>query len=164
MEVNCIFFFFQAEDGIRDLTVTGVQTCALPIFQVAPSYASHLLPAQLLGGAGVGLTIPSLLGAGSASLTPARFGSGSGILNTGRQVGTVLGVAGLVAILARVSPTDPLPAFRGSLVLVIAFFAAAGVVSAVLLTRRPRSDDLKVVGRGDQGAVGGAVEPVKAAG
>src|SRR5688572_12392486 len=28
----CCFFFFQAEDGIRDLTVTGVQTCALPIF------------------------------------------------------------------------------------------------------------------------------------
>src|SRR2546430_12678413 len=27
------FFFFQAEDGIRDLTVTGVQTCALPIWQ-----------------------------------------------------------------------------------------------------------------------------------
>src|SRR5256886_9444849 len=28
-------FFFQAEDGIRDLTVTGVQTCALPIFGIA---------------------------------------------------------------------------------------------------------------------------------
>src|SRR2546430_7203581 len=28
---NIVFFFFQAEDGIRDLTVTGVQTCALPI-------------------------------------------------------------------------------------------------------------------------------------
>src|SRR2546429_2469214 len=27
------FFFFQAEDGIRDVAVTGVQTCALPIFQ-----------------------------------------------------------------------------------------------------------------------------------
>src|SRR5438128_5860713 len=27
----CVFFFFQAEDGIRDATVTGVQTCALPI-------------------------------------------------------------------------------------------------------------------------------------
>src|SRR5688572_33071671 len=27
------FFFFQAEDGIRDLTVTGVQTCALPIWR-----------------------------------------------------------------------------------------------------------------------------------
>src|SRR2546421_6464927 len=27
-----LFFFFQAEDGIRDLIVTGVQTCALPIY------------------------------------------------------------------------------------------------------------------------------------
>src|SRR5205807_3774510 len=27
------FFFFQAEDGIRDYKVTGVQTCALPIFR-----------------------------------------------------------------------------------------------------------------------------------
>src|SRR2546422_2031265 len=27
----CLFFFFQAEDGIRDVAVTGVQTCALPI-------------------------------------------------------------------------------------------------------------------------------------
>src|SRR5207245_8016214 len=33
----CVFFFFfQAEDGIRDATVTGVQTCALPIFEVTP--------------------------------------------------------------------------------------------------------------------------------
>src|SRR2546430_12972961 len=34
MHSECyVFFFFQAEDGIRDLTVTGVQTCALPIYQ-----------------------------------------------------------------------------------------------------------------------------------
>src|SRR5688572_31848280 len=33
-------FFFQAEDGIRDLTVTGVQTCALPIFIIAGSILS----------------------------------------------------------------------------------------------------------------------------
>ena len=30
----CCFFFFQAEDGIRDWSVTGVQTCALPIWLV----------------------------------------------------------------------------------------------------------------------------------
>src|SRR5688572_17739992 len=36
------FFFFQAEDGIRDLTVTGVQTCALPIC-VARTVSSTLL-------------------------------------------------------------------------------------------------------------------------
>src|SRR2546430_7596114 len=33
------FFFFQAEDGIRDLTVTGVQTCALPIFVLVRGHA-----------------------------------------------------------------------------------------------------------------------------
>src|SRR3712207_8909822 len=35
-----VFFFFQAEDGIRDIGVTGVQTCALPIcFREDPFYA-----------------------------------------------------------------------------------------------------------------------------
>jgi len=105
--------------------------------QAAPDYATHLLPAQLLGGAGVGLTIPSLLGAGSASLTPGRFGTGSGILNTARQVGTVLGVAGLVAILSRVSVLDPVASYRHATLLIIGFFVAAGAVSAVLLTGRP---------------------------
>src|SRR2546430_2112559 len=32
VSLGTVCFFFQAEDGIRDLTVTGVQTCALPIF------------------------------------------------------------------------------------------------------------------------------------
>src|SRR5256886_2114999 len=31
VSLGTVCFFFQAEDGIRDLTVTGVQTCALPI-------------------------------------------------------------------------------------------------------------------------------------
>src|SRR5689334_14194350 len=38
-----IFFFFQAEDGIRDGTVTGVQTCALPICNVVREvFVSHI--------------------------------------------------------------------------------------------------------------------------
>src|SRR2546429_8872513 len=32
--IDIFFFFFQAEDGIRDVAVTGVQTCALPIYGV----------------------------------------------------------------------------------------------------------------------------------
>src|SRR2546422_2276333 len=60
------FFFFQAEDGIRDVAVTGVQTCALPISEVnqilgtlAPSFnashqtiadgSDHINPASLRG-------------------------------------------------------------------------------------------------------------------
>src|SRR5436305_9076208 len=48
----CCFFFFQAEDGIRDADVTGVQTCALPIClflrrQVLDDGEQSLLPAWL---------------------------------------------------------------------------------------------------------------------
>src|SRR5216683_6535474 len=35
------FFFFQAEDGIRDLIVTGVQTCALPISETISAALLH---------------------------------------------------------------------------------------------------------------------------
>src|SRR5256885_6217506 len=44
---NCIFFFFQAEDGIRDYKVTGVQTCALPIFRVAVELVMRLAAERL---------------------------------------------------------------------------------------------------------------------
>ena len=37
MFLFCFFFFFQAEDGIRDIGVTGVQTCALPICIISGS-------------------------------------------------------------------------------------------------------------------------------
>jgi MFS family permease len=104
--------------------------------QLQPAYLTHLLPAQLIGGAGVGLAIPSLLGAGSASLPPARFGTGSGVLNMARQLGTVLGVAALVAILTGLNPADPVAVFRHGLVLTIAFFASAGVTAAGLLGGR----------------------------
>src|SRR5204862_2073592 len=36
-----VLFFFQAEDGIRDLYVTGVQTCALPISLLAKKFADQ---------------------------------------------------------------------------------------------------------------------------
>src|SRR5256886_1398093 len=38
------FFFFQAEDGIRDLTVTGVQTCALPASRRFRNHRDHERP------------------------------------------------------------------------------------------------------------------------
>src|SRR5690606_39799682 len=41
-------FFFQAEDGIRDFHVTGVQTCALPIFPATHSYPAMPLAEQLV--------------------------------------------------------------------------------------------------------------------
>src|SRR5437879_7904054 len=46
-----LFFFFQAEDGIRDTSVTGVQTCALPIYGLNVILAA-LLMLRLVGLAG----------------------------------------------------------------------------------------------------------------
>src|SRR5256886_8896687 len=51
------FFFFQAEDGIRDLTVTGVQTCALPILAMLTtghSWVPRLRPYAASGRLRVG--------------------------------------------------------------------------------------------------------------
>ena len=46
---NAIFFFFQAEDGIRVVAVTGVQTCALPILLKTIARSRSLLRAMWLG-------------------------------------------------------------------------------------------------------------------
>src|SRR5256885_11933533 len=58
---DSIFFFFQAEDGIRDYKVTGVQTCALPIsnvwsesdsvvYLISPPWVSRILNTSLTPG------------------------------------------------------------------------------------------------------------------
>ena len=99
------------------LTSAAGQALWLAQTQGRPAYLTHLLPALLIAGVGVGLTIPSLLGAGSAALPAGRFGTGSGILNMARQVGTVLGVSALVAILATVTRNDPVATWRHALLL-----------------------------------------------
>src|SRR5260370_6694872 len=40
-------FFFQAEDGIRDSSVTGVQTCALPISTIERAFSARRLDSEL---------------------------------------------------------------------------------------------------------------------
>src|SRR6267154_1500815 len=59
-----MFFFFQAEDGIRDGRVTGVQTCALPI---SPRDAISRLE-QMIGMAGLPMTIASIRGQIAAAI------------------------------------------------------------------------------------------------
>src|SRR5256886_17714810 len=55
------FFFFQAEDGIRDLTVTGVQTCALPISARHPDRVLNVgIREQLMVSVGGGLALAGM--------------------------------------------------------------------------------------------------------
>src|SRR2546422_8491837 len=52
--MNSFFFFFQAEDGIRDVAVTGVQTCALPISTHAGNDAKTARMIAALGNFDIG--------------------------------------------------------------------------------------------------------------
>jgi hypothetical protein len=116
------------------LVNAGAQSLWLISMTSSPSYPSHLLPAQLIGGAGVGLTIPSLLNAGTQGIGPGSFGTASGVLNMGRQMGTVLGVASLVGLLSTAG-SGSLTTYQHGVELVIGFFAATSVVAAALIWR-----------------------------
>lgn len=67
----------------------------------APDYLLTWLPAQLLGGAAVGLVLPALSGAAVAKLSPARFGVGGGVNNALRQMGGAIGAALAVALVGQ---------------------------------------------------------------
>ncbi|MHB8296756.1 MAG: MFS transporter [Acidimicrobiales bacterium] len=104
----------------------------LLVMPAHPAYLSHLLPEQLLAGAGIGLAIPSLMTAATIALPPARFGAGSGVINMARQIGAVIGSAAFVAILVGLDPHSPLPTFRAGVLLVIGFLVAAAIAALVI--------------------------------
>ena len=93
----------------------------------SPAYASEFLPGMLLGGIGVGFTIPILTGAGAASLPPERFATGIAVITMGRQVGLALGVAILVAALG--DATSSVADFEGAWWIML----AGGVSAAAAL-------------------------------
>ncbi|MGI5228102.1 MFS transporter [Actinoallomurus sp. CA-142502] len=64
-----------------------------------PNYATELLPGWLITGAGVGLALPAILSASTSDLPPGRTATGSAVVTMSRQIGTVLGVSVLVAVL-----------------------------------------------------------------
>src|SRR5207249_5720965 len=75
------FFFFQAEDGIRDRNVTGVQTCALPILspdRSGPPARTHFLAAPAWRGAGGALPARARRRPGPGCGTPGGAGGRAG--------------------------------------------------------------------------------------
>ena len=96
----------------------------------SPDYVREFLVGTLLTGAGVGLSYAAWASAAVARLPAQRFGTGSAVTITLRQVGAVLGIAVMVAILdgAGVRPADPAAAFID----VYTVMALAAVVAAGL--------------------------------
>ena len=97
-----------------------------------PDYAGNFLAPFLLGGMGVGLSIPSITGVATAALPPTRFATGTALVGMSRQIGAALGVAVLVAIVGTPAPEDAVATFgHGWLFVAGAMFASA---TAMLLT------------------------------
>ena len=78
---------------------------------VQPAYVAEFLPATILTGIGVGLSFAAWSSAAVAELPPDRFATGSAVSACMRQIGAVLGIAVLIAVLDHASPADPLGAF-----------------------------------------------------
>ena len=101
-----------------------------------PDYLTGMLPGLLLGGAGVAFTFPVLAGAAVSGLPPERTATGSAVFNMSRQLGGVIGVAVVVAILG-LTGAPSLADFRASWTFMAAIVVASGVVAAFLpRTRR----------------------------
>jgi EmrB/QacA subfamily drug resistance transporter len=93
-----------------------------------PNYALDLLPSQLIGGAGVGLVLPTLSAAATGPLPPARFATGTAVLGMSRQLGSVLGIAIFVAILGHPTAATAVGAFRDAWSFMIAMTVASAAV------------------------------------
>jgi EmrB/QacA subfamily drug resistance transporter len=106
---------------------------------LTPDYPSQLLPGMLLTGTGVGLTLPSLVGAAVSAVPPQRFATGSGIVTMARQVGIVLGVAILVTVLGQPSGPGTLEAFQHGTVLLAAAAFTAGLIALLLVPAATRA-------------------------
>ncbi len=102
-----------------------------------PAYFSDYLPGMLISGAGVGLVIPTLTGAGASSLPPERFATGAAVLTMGRQIGAALGVAILAAVLG--TATSSAADFHTGWLITVAGGVAAGLALAALGPPSPRA-------------------------
>ncbi|GAB2588000.1 MFS transporter [Streptomyces capparidis] len=80
------------------LCAGGVAWMALALGRT-PHYASALLPGWVVGGAGVGLALPAILSTATADLPQERFATGSAVVNMSRQIGSVLGISLMVALM-----------------------------------------------------------------
>ena len=127
-----------ARFGVAVVVTLGVMafTMGLVWFAVMPGLEPSMATAVIgMGflGIGVGLTFPTLMGAGTAALPPSSFATGSGVLNMTRQTALALGVAVFVAVLGHpATATERLAAFQRGwwIMAVVALTSSRAVVPA----------------------------------
>jgi MFS family permease len=93
-----------------------------------PSYVADFLPANILGGAGVGLAFAGFGSAAVAELPSNRYSTGGAIANCTRQIGGVLGISALIVVLGTPSPDTALHVFHRAW----ALMALSGGIAALI--------------------------------
>jgi EmrB/QacA subfamily drug resistance transporter len=127
------------------IAATGCLACAVGLLALAlslgqePHYASDLLPGLLIFGVGVGLALPTILSAATTDLPDHRFATGSAFVNMNRQIGSVLGISLLVAVMG--TPRDYPEAHSGFLHswTLIGLVMVAAAAAALCMNLRGRS-------------------------
>jgi EmrB/QacA subfamily drug resistance transporter len=114
-----------------------------------PSYVTEMLPGWLIFGAGVGLALPTMLSVATVGLPPSRTATGSAIVTMGRQVGSVLGVSLLVALLGRAGSHDATYVGFQRVWLANALIAIVAAASAFGMTTRDRAAEGVPIGTFD---------------
>jgi EmrB/QacA subfamily drug resistance transporter len=119
--------------GPRPVAIAGATMFAASLLWVVatagerPDFFGVWLPYGIVGGAGIGIGLPTLIGATASGLPAGRFATGMALATTARQLGAVLGVALLVAVVGTPAPGDALAAYDAGFALcAIAVTLAAG--------------------------------------
>ena len=110
------------------LLYAAAMGCYAVIVSGQPHWVAHWLPAALLLGAGIGLTLPVQSGAAVHALPANRFAVGSAVNASFRQLGAVLGISLFVAVLGSPGPAAAVAAFHSVWWLFAGLGLAAGLV------------------------------------
>ncbi|QKV97991.1 MFS transporter [Streptomyces sp. NA02950] len=125
------------------VTALGCLICTIGVVMLTlsigrtPHYATELLPGWLIGGAGVGFALPTILASATSDLPESRFSTGSAVVNMSRQIGSVLGISVLVAILGTPLTYDETHRAFVHAWIAIDVLMLLGAVTALGMTPRP---------------------------
>ncbi len=126
------------EHGYRVIAVPGALVWALAYVWYATQVGSHAaflsewLPGQVLSGIGVGATLPILGSAALGAVPGGRFATASSVVSSARQLGGVIGIAILVAIVGTPHAATLVSRLRHGWIFTAACFVVAAAGSALL--------------------------------
>lgn len=130
--------------GTRALMVAGLALASLGYLLLLRVGADRDYPAMvvpmLLAASGIALVVPTMTNATLSSVDAAQAGIASGVLNSARQIGGMLGVAVCGFLVRDTEPVLFLHGMRVSLALAVVLLAAGGVLSYLGLNKRAHAE------------------------